>query len=269
MAPILPLILVAGLGAYLLLGKKGGGAQGTGQTDPNNPQGAPQHGGGPLPPLTKDEVKLAVQTALNIETDPAKLNEFADSLLPDYVDYATQLHARATQFTGQPIPVIGPAPTPSGGGGGALPPVPVPVPQPSPQPAPAPLPLPEPAPQPQPVPVPNPTPQAVFPDPGSTAYVTTHDTGPSGRLNIRDTPSTSGNVIGQVEHGTGLTIEGPAVAGGAWYPVVTPMGAEGYAFAQYLGPQPPADAADPTGNTGVEHVASSPLVMFRPQHAQG
>ncbi len=249
MAPVLPLLILAGVAGYILvMGKKSGGDLGTGQTDPNNP-GA--HGS-PLPPLTADEIKLAVQTALNVETDPVKLNEFAESLLPDQAAYGQKLHDRAAMLAGvPPIPVVNP------GGGGIIIPEPRPQPQPVPSPilppVPQPQPLPSPQPTPEPVPVPNPdpTPHINFPDPGSTAYVVTHDTGPSGSLNVRDLPSTSGQIITKVGHGTGVTIIGAPTADG-WFPVRSPLGREGYASGQYLGATPPADGIDPSGWTGQE-----------------
>lgn len=239
MAPILPLLMIAGAAGLYFLTQKGGGGSGT-------------------TPIPADDVKTAVQTALANETDSTKLNEFADSLLPDYPDYAQALHNKASQLTGT-VPV-------NVGGGGNVPPPIIPIPV---GPAPGPVPispepppyvpppiLPPPAPLPQPVPVPNPppTPHLDFPEEGSTAYVVTHDAGPTGTLNVRSGPGSSYPVVSKLEHGTGVTITGMVNAN--WYPVHTPLGIDGWASADYLGASPPADA--PGGGSGGQELPIGP-----------
>lgn len=240
MAPILPLILIAAVGAYVLMKGKGGG-----MTTP---------AGGPIKDLPPEQVKLAVTNALAHETDPAKLNEFADSLLPDYPEYAQALHNRASQLLGvTPVVFIPPpAPHPMPPQPGPAP-LPYPYPPPLPQPGPAPLPV---TPPPEPVPVPNPppTPHIDFPNEGSTAYVITHDTGPSGSLNVRSGPSTGASIVTKIGHGTGVTIEG--LENNGWVPITTPLGIEGWAATQYLGAHPPADA--PGGANGGQELPIGP-----------
>lgn len=71
------LLAIAGLAAYFLFFSKGG------LSGPTRPAATP------------DQVANAVQVALLNETDPTKLDEFANSLQPDYAQYATELHAKA------------------------------------------------------------------------------------------------------------------------------------------------------------------------------
>jgi hypothetical protein len=187
-------------------------------------------------------VELAVNTALQTETDPNKLDEFANSLPAQYATYAGILHARASLLRASPNPPA-PAPVP-----------PPPAPQPSPPPPvnpPAPIPI-DPTPPPAPLPpapdVPPPAPvepasNAVFPEPGSIAYVTTHDTGPSGNLNLHESPALSSPIVEQWPHGGTLVIAGdPAVDadGYHWIPVFDSNAEEAWAVSQYLGPTPPA-----------------------------
>ena len=252
MGPLLLIALAAGV-LFMTLGKKSSGTPGAGQViGPNGQPQTPSTTAG----MTPDQIKAAVATALQVETDPSKLQEFADSLLPDYASYSKQLSARAKQLS-TPGPMNGVIPQPAvypSGPSGSLPMAPQVVPPPPaplyvPPPAPPPPPV-APAPEPEVVPNDPPTPEA-FPDVGSTAYVVTHDTGPSGNLNIRSAPSSSGAVLSQVGHGTSVTIEG-AIQNG-WYPVTTPSGVEGYASANYLAALPPDDGG---GDLGQELVAA-------------
>ena len=117
-------------------------------------------------------------------------------------------------------------------------------------------------PQPQPpAPVFGPT-ATPFPNPGSMAYVATHDTGPDGNLNIRATPSTSGKILSSVSHGSSLLITGGASPDGEWYQVQTPAGVQGWAWAGYLVSQPLANVGGGTGSDdtppGQEIVHSDP-----------
>lgn len=66
------------------------------------------------------------------------------------------------------------------------------------------------APMPSPV-APLVQPASFTPNNLQTATVTTHDTGPSGNLNVRATPN--GTVIGAVAHGATIVITGPQTAG--------------------------------------------------------
>jgi len=222
------LILGLAIAAFALMNKSTPGASG------NNP--------------SSSEVASAVQTALKVETDPNKLDEFADSLEPDYHDFANQLHARAGLLR-------------QGGGGGAVQPAvyhpppgvsppPTPI-SPPPEPNPGPLP---PPPPPTPVEPPPPAPSPVtpppvappdFPAPGSIGYVTTHDSGPSGDLNVRSGPDMTNPVVFQAQHGSALQILGAPQNG--WYPVEAASGDQGYASGQYLGASPPPDAGGGSG----------------------
>lgn len=103
------LIAIAGLAAYFLFFQGGKGIS------PNQ-----------RPAQSATDVANAVQIALLNETDPAKLDEFANSLQPDYANYATQLHAKAALLR-------------AAGGGGALPPPGVIIPAIAPAPAATPL----------------------------------------------------------------------------------------------------------------------------------
>lgn len=84
----LALLAIAGLAAYFLFFQ--------GKSSSNQ-----------RPKQSASDVANAVQVALLNETDPAKLDEFANSLQPEYASYATQLHAKAAVLRA---------------GGGALPP---------------------------------------------------------------------------------------------------------------------------------------------------
>ena len=202
------LILGLAIAAFALMSKGGssGGSSGGAAAAPNSA-----------------DVQKAAQIALQSETDPNKLDEFADSLEPDYHDLATQLHARASLLRA---------------GGGAQPAVYRPPPGVSPPPAPAPLPPPQPMPGPLPPPAPAAPPD--FPAPGSIAYVTTHDSGPSGDLNVRSGPGMGSPVVFAAQHGSALQILGSPQGG--WYPVEAASGDQGWASGQLLGAQPPADA---------------------------
>lgn len=120
---------------------------------------------------------------------------------------------------------------------------------------------PSPGPQP-PAPVYAPTP-IPFPQPGSMAYVATHDTGPDGNLNIRATPSSAGKILSSVSHGSSLLITGPASGDGEWFQVQTPSGVNGWAYAGYLVSQPLANVGSGTGTDdtppGQEVVHNDPM----------
>ena len=222
------LILGLAIAAFALMSKGGssGGSSGGAAAAPNSA-----------------DVQKAAQIALQSETDPNKLDEFADSLEPDYHDLATQLHARASLLRA---------------GGGAQPAVYRPPPGVSPPPAPAPLPPPAPAPLPPPQPMPGPLPPPApaappdFPAPGSIAYVTTHDSGPSGVLNVRTGPGMGSPVVFAAQHGSALQILGTPQGG--WYPVEAASGDQGWASGQFLGAQPPADAG---GGGGLNETGGS------------
>ena len=69
-------------------------------------------------------------------------------------------------------------------------------------------------------PLPQPTPGAPIPPQvaaGTPAIVTTAQTGPAGRLNVRSSPSATAAVVGQFEHGQTIEITGATVAG--FFPV--------------------------------------------------
>jgi len=92
------LLLIIGAAAALLLMMGGGGKT---PTD--------------IAGMSADEVKRAVLTALSTETDPHKLEEFANACAAlNYADYANQLHARASAIRGgnaPPLPLPAPAPS--------------------------------------------------------------------------------------------------------------------------------------------------------------
>ena len=182
MGPLLPILLVLGVGAAALAGSKSSGSS-------SSSPGAPGAGPGSQVPSIYDPgmplaTQQAVTTALQSETDPAKLQAFAQSLLPEFPIAAGQLNAKAAQIlSGQHVTpaVVTPA-TP------AAPSIPVSV-----------LPTAQ-----NPMAIPG-----VFPNAGSTAVVATQ----SDPLNVRDQPSTSGNVIGQLQRGSTVTITGGPDAG--------------------------------------------------------
>jgi uncharacterized protein YraI len=199
----------------------------------------------------------AVNTALIRETDPAKLEAFAAALTPDYPNSAKLLLAKAATLRAahptippavQIVPVS-PAPSPV-----PVAPPPAAVVIPSPVPGLPPIVIPPiviptaPAPTPAPLPalvLPSPTPapaaQPIFPAVGSTAFVATHDTGPSGDLNIRSGPSASTPSLGTVPHGSVLTISGPNTGG--FFPVHSPItGVSGFASGDFLSAAPPSSA---------------------------
>jgi hypothetical protein len=72
------------------------------------------------------------------------------------------------------------------------------------------------------------------------AMVATHDSGPSGNLAIRSSPSKSGGVLAEAPHGSVLTVTGanvadPAVTGGEWSPVLQESsGITGWSCTAYL-----------------------------------
>lgn len=74
---------------------------------------------------------------------------------------------------------------------------------------------------------------------GTTATVTTQQTGAAGRLNVHEAPGQTGATAKQFEHGQTITITGPAVSG--YYPVtgrgVSGAQISGWASAQYIAPQ--------------------------------
>jgi hypothetical protein len=97
---------------------------------------------------------------------------------------------------------------------------------------------------PLPVPVgpglpPPPTPVPVQVPGVQHVMVATHDTGPSGNLAIRSSPSKSGGVLAEAPHGsvlavTGANVDDPAMAGG-WSPVLQESsGIAGYSCTAYL-----------------------------------
>jgi hypothetical protein len=97
----IPVALILGgaaaVGALLLMQKKSGGGAGGVTPAGGGGKGVVPAGGG-TSGLTPAEIAQRVQVALQTETDPAKLDEFADSLEPDYHNLAVQLHARANQL---------------------------------------------------------------------------------------------------------------------------------------------------------------------------
>ncbi len=73
---------------------------------------------------------------------------------------------------------------------------------------------------------------------GSQATVTTAQTGTAGQLNVRQSPSTTGAIVGQFQHGEIVVITGPVVAG--FFPVsglgVNGASVSGYASSQFVTP---------------------------------
>jgi uncharacterized protein YgiM (DUF1202 family) len=67
-------------------------------------------------------------------------------------------------------------------------------------------------------------------DAGAQLQVTTD----SSSLNLRDTPSTDGEVVGKAAHGEVVTLVDKT--DDSWWRVRTADGEEGYAYAQYLSP---------------------------------
>jgi len=221
MGALLPLILVLGAGALYMLSKA---STKPGELSPATP-GTPAEPGqlpgptdpqAPAKPARPETVATAVQAALALETDPAKLAEFAASLLPDYPKESAQLAARAALLElgkVQPPPQLPPA-----------------------QPA-----FPDPGPAIIPTLPPSPV---AFPGVGSTAYVATNDNGPSGMLLIHDAPSTQAPVVSKVSRGGSVIITDVGAPG--FLRVLTPSQVDGYAASRYLAASPPAGAEQPT-----------------------
>ena len=69
-------------------------------------------------------------------------------------------------------------------------------------------------------------------DAGAQLKVTTDKT----NLNIRSTPSTEGTIIGKAAHDEIVTLV--EKTDDSWWKIKTKDGEEGYAFAQYLSPEP-------------------------------
>lgn len=187
MGPLLPILLVLGVGAAALAGSGSSSSS-------SSSRGGTAPGGGAAPgqqvPSIYDPgmplaTQQAVTTALQSETDPAKLQAFAQSLLPDFPIAAGQLNAKAAQILAGQHPAVTPAVvTPSTP---VAPSIPVSLPT---------------AQNPMAIP-------GVFPNPGSLARVSTQ-TDP---LNVRDQPTTSSNVIGQLQKGSTVTITGGPESG--------------------------------------------------------
>lgn len=189
MAPLVPLLLILGVGGALALSSQSKGTSSGPSAGPTAPGGSAAQ---QVPSIYDPGMPLATQqavtTALNSETDPAKLQAFAQSLLPEFPIASGLLNAKASQIlAGQhTAPAVTPAVvTPATP---AAPSIPVSV-----------LPTAQ-----NPMAIPG-----VFPNPGSTAVVATQ-TDP---LNVRDQPSTSGSVIGQLQKGSTVTITGGPESG--------------------------------------------------------
>ncbi|MEP7164406.1 MAG: SH3 domain-containing protein [Ferruginibacter sp.] len=69
-------------------------------------------------------------------------------------------------------------------------------------------------------------------DVGSRLKVTTDST----NLNIRSTPSTEGSIVGKASHNEVVTLV--EKTDDSWWKIKTKDGEEGYAYAQYLSPEP-------------------------------
>jgi hypothetical protein len=88
--------------------------------------------------------------------------------------------------------------------------------------------------------LPPPTPVPVQVPGVQHVMVATHDTGPTGNLAIRSSPSKSGGVLAEAPHGSVLTVTGanvadPAVLGGEWSPVLQESsGIAGFSCTAYL-----------------------------------
>ncbi len=106
---------------------------------------------------------------------------------------------------------------------------------------------------------------------GSLARVSTAQTGVAGRLNVRKTPATGGDIIGTFEHLQVVTITGPAVAG--FFPVAgkASSGAQiaGFGSVQFLAPAdaPIAPAPAPQAAPQAPQAAPIPQAPQAPQAA--
>jgi hypothetical protein len=183
----------------------------------------------------------AVATALSRENDPARLRAFASTLRPQFPNAAGLLEQKAAHLEAlRPVAPLPPPPFPVPPPvGPVFPPAPPPFVPPAPPPSPPqviPLPPPFPLPPAPPIPLPFPIPTGVipFPLPGSQALIVTQDTGPSGNLNLRMTPTATGTVKGGLPHGSQVTILGGVTNG--FFPVRSATFGDGFASAQFLGP---------------------------------
>lgn len=273
MAPVLPLLLgVAALAALTM----GGHSQAPGPHPgaPPGPQPGPQPGpfapspsagpagpNNPFDPNLPPDVLRAVLTALASETDPAKLQAFSKSLLPDFPAASAALAAKASAILAAAPHLASPGPLLQAPLAPPPPPMQAPPPPPPPQ-MQAPLP---PAPPPMVVPAPpSPVPQPVAPqsDFPQTMMVVTHDPGPNGNLNVRSAPNSSASSPGQLSRGSLTTVQGPAQGG--FYPVEFPGGSgqTAWASAQFLSngqpgsPPVPSDLMPPGAAASPAPVAS-------------
>lgn len=245
----MPILLLLGLAAVVLAVVVGGSSNASANAPQQLPPGQP--GGNPLPPgalggkaplqnfwdpgLSQVQV-VAITTALNTETDPNKLDAFAKSLLPEFPIAAAALSSRAIALRlaqgALPIPGLPITPPP-------LPNFPIPTP-------------------------PGATP-AVFPVPnvaGTPAIVTTQETGPNGRLNVRLTPdsTSSANIIGFYEHGANISVMGPSING---FVPTTDGSTSGFASSQFITPVAALGGAAP-GSPLVVPASAGPTLVGTP-----
>ncbi len=101
------------------------------------------------------------------------------------------------------------------------------------------------APPPAPVPEPAPLPAPELIGMSAVLYVRTTDT-----VNVRATPSTTGEIVGRFVRGEPVTVTGRITTSSLWYQVVAKDGGPGFVLGLYLGPRVdggvPAIAAPPT-----------------------